>query len=163
MIEFLVFLGGYVLLGSLPDGNHRVKRFLLGDGFVLGLVAGFGAFLSLCASHIHNDGVADVVAVFLYELGNSVLLQKLAVVLVLGVLFDSKGYDSSDGVLLGFLDCVAVSSRGAPNIRGVAAVLFGLNLNLVGNHKRGVEAYAELTDDVHVVDLLVLLFEAIRA
>ena len=65
------------------------------------------------------------------------------------------------GVLLGGVQLVAVSTAGLPLPSLVGAIGFGDDGDLVGHHESGVEADAELADDVNVL-VLVLLLEVQR-
>ena len=61
------------------------------------------------------------------------------------------------GVLLGGGHLVAVHTGGLPLPCLVRAISLGDNGQLIGHHKGGVEAHAELTDDINVLVLVVLL------
>ena len=60
------------------------------------------------------------------------------------------------GVLFAGLDSVAVHTGGLPAVRLLTAVLFGDDGDLFGHHEGGVEAHAELADNVGVGSLLAL-------
>ena len=61
------------------------------------------------------------------------------------------------GVLLTLGDGITVGPVGLPHISLVTAVGLGDDGDVVGHHKGGVEAHAELTDDVNLVGGLVVL------
>ena len=86
-----------------------------------------------------------------------VLVQELVVVLVLGVLLDHHDDLGAHIFLVGLGDGVALSTGALPLPGGVAAKGAADHGDSAGNHEGGVEAYAELTDDVDVLGLVVLL------
>ena len=157
LVELVVLLVGHVRLLALPDGNHRVDRVGLGVGLVLGLVVVAGVFrLRLLArlGNLHLDGVAHVVAVALDQVLQAVLGKIGVVVVLVGVLLERE--DDVGAVLgaLGLGDGVALNAVGFPRPRLVAAERTGNDAHLGGDHEAGVEADAELADDVDVVTLL---------
>ena len=60
------------------------------------------------------------------------------------------------GVLLALGDGITVGPVGLPHISLVTAVGLGDDGDVVGHHKGGVEAHAELADDVDVLGLVLL-------
>ena len=157
LVELVVLLVGHVGLLALPDGDHRVDRVGLGVGLVLGLVVVAGVFgLRLLArlGNLHLDGVAHVVAVALDQVLQAVLGKIGVVVVLVGILLERE--DDVGAVLgaLGLGDSVALNAVGFPRPRLVAAERAGDDAHLGGNHEAGVEADAELADDVDVVALL---------
>ena len=153
-VEGIVLLLGHVLLGTLPQGHHGVEGVELGVILVLIL----GALLDSGLGDLHADGVADVVGILADKGAELVLLQELGVVLLLGICLDGHDDVGTGGITLSGLDGVAVGVRG-PLPGGVCAVLLGDDGDGVGHHKGGVEAHAELTDDVDVLVLLHGLLE----
>ena len=67
----------------------------------------------------------------------------------------------ADGILLRLGDGVAVRAGADPLVGRVAAVGAGDDCDLIGDHERGVETDAELTDDVDGGILLRVLAEAV--
>ena len=62
-------------------------------------------------------------------------------------------------------DFVTLRTRTRPDERLIRTERLGINLHLVGNHKRGIKPYAELTDNVDVLFLFrvrVFVFEIER-
>ena len=161
-VEGLVLLVGDILLGALPDGNHGVQSLHFGVGLILGLVLG-GVFLLPGLLHFHDDGVADVVRVFLHQTTDFVFIQILAVLLVVGVGLQGHDHVSAGQLPLAGFNGVAVGAVGNPFEGFVLAGLFGDNGDGGGHHEGGVEAYAELADDVHIIALFHGLLEAERA
>ena len=168
LVELVVILVGDVGLATLPNGDHRVDGLKLLDRLVLGFVVvagvlGLGLGNRLGAHHL--DGIAHVVAVALDELLQRGLGQVLAVVDLLGGILKVQDDVGAVGFLLGGLDGVALDAVGDPTVSLVGAVSLGDDLDLLGNHEGGVEAHAELADDVDVAALGigVLLLEVERA
>ena len=108
--------------------------------------------------HQHPDGEADVVAVLLHQLIEGVFPQVLAVLvlLLLAVGLDVHDDIGAHSVLLAGLDGVAVHAGRLPAVRLIAAVLLGDDGDLIGHHEGGIEAHAELADDIGVGGLLAL-------
>ena len=157
LVELVVLLVGHVGFLALPDGNHRVDRVGLGVGLVLGLVIVADVFrLRLLArlGNLHLDGVAHVVAITLDQVLQAVLRKISVVVVLVGVFLERK--DDVGAVLgaLGLGDGVAFNAVGFPRPRLVATESVGDDAHLGGDHEAGVEADAELADDVDVVALL---------
>ena len=168
LIELVVLLVLDLALGALPDGDHGVDGLPLLDRLVLRLVVLAGVLrlgLGLAVLHLHADGVADVVRIFLNEAGELVGFQILVVFLFLAVGLDGHDHVGTHGVLFARLDGVAVHTLGLPLVSGVRAVSLGDHGDFVGHHEGRVEAHAELADDVDlgVVGLLRLLLELERA
>ena len=160
LVEAVVLLVGDLGLGALPQGNHGVDSLPLLHRLPLGLVVVPGVLrLGLLAVvlHLHDDGVADVVGVLLDELLELVGLQILVVVLLVGVGLDVHDDVAAGGVLLTGGDGVPVGPVGLPHIGLAAAVGLGDDGDRVGHHEGGVEAHAELADDVDVLPLVLLV------
>ena len=83
-------------------------------------------------------------------------LQVLAVLLLVRVGLDVHDDVGADGLLVAFADRVAVRAGGLPLIGLLRTVLLRADGDLIGDHERGVEAHAELADDVDIGVLLVL-------
>ena len=159
-VEAVVLLVGDLGLGPLPQGDHGVDGLPLLHRLPLGLVVVPGVLgLGLLAVvlHLHDDGVADVVGVLLDELLELIGLQILVVVLLVGVGLDVHDDVAAGGVLLTGGDGVPVGPVGLPHIGLVAAVGLGDDGDRVGHHEGGVEAHAELADDVDVLPLVLLV------
>ena len=166
-VEGLVLFLRNVLLVPLPDRHHGVQSLHLGIGLVLGrfiflalgiLVlrllhgAGFG--------DLHLNGVADIVGILADQAADFVLFQIFGILFVLGIGFQGHDDIGAGGVLFRFLDGIAVRAVGNPLPCLVLAVLLGDNGDGGSHHKGGIEAHAELTDDVDVLVLLHGLLEA---
>ena len=152
-VELVVLLRLYAGLAPLPDGHHGVQGVHLGVGLVLRLVLR-GALLLPCFGDLHADGEADVVGVLAHQLLEPPGLQKLAVLLVVGVGLDVHDNIRAHARLFALGDGVAVGPGGLPLVGGAAAVLFGHHSDAVRHHERGVEPHAELADDVGVLGVL---------
>ena len=102
----------------------------------------------------HLDGVAHVVAVAFNQVLQAVLGKIGVVVVLVGVLLERE--DNVGAVLSALClgDGVALNAVGFPRPCLVAAESAGDDAHLGGNHEAGVEADAELADDVDVVALL---------
>ena len=155
----VLFVGHFALL-LFPDGHHAVQGLQLGVALPLGLVIlGLGVRFRLLALvlALHLDGVAHIVAVLLDDGNNAVFIQEIIVVVGLGVRLDVQDDLGAGGVLLGGGHFVAVHAGGLPLPCFIRAIGLGNDRDLVGNHEGGVEAHAELTDDVDVLVLVVFL------
>ena len=168
LVELVVlFLRDFGLL-ALPDGDHGVNGLHLGvalplrrGGFLaLGRLGG----LHLAAlHHFHLDGIAHVVAVALDELREPMLAGEGAEGLVGGVVL--QVHDDVGAVLgaLGRLDVVAVDAVGLPGPGLIRADGAGDDAHLLAHHEGGIEADAELADDVHIGEVVESLRLAGRA
>ena len=169
-VEGLVLFFRDVLLVPLPDRHHGVQGLHLGVGLVLGrfifLTLGVLVLRLLHGTglgDLHPDGVADIVGILADQAADFVLFQILGILFVLGV--GLQGHDDvrAGGGLLGFLNGIAVRTVGNPLPCPVLAVLPGDNGDGGSYHKGGIEAHAELADDIDVLVLLHGLLEAQRA
>ena len=149
LVELLILLLRHVALPALPDGHHAVEGLLLLVRLILRLVLGAVRLLPGLGD-LHADGPADVVGVLLHQIAEGVLLEELAVIDLLPVGLDVHDDVGAHGLLLAGGDGVAVGPVALPAEGLVAAVLPGNHGDLVGDHEGGVEAHAELADDVHV-------------
>ena len=149
LVELVVLLLRDLALLPLPEGDHGVQGLPLPDVLILRLVVG-GALLPAGVGDLHPDGEADVVGVLLHEALQGILLEVLAVLagLVLGVLLDVENDVGADGLLLAGLHGVAVHAVRLPAAGGVGAVLARYDGDVVRDHEGGVEAHAELADDI---------------
>ena len=162
-VELVVLLRLYIGLAALPDGDHGVEGLLLGVGLVLGLVVG-AALLPAGLGDLHPDGEADIVGILAHQLLQFPGLQELAVLLIIGVGLDVHDDVGAHAVPLALGDGVAVGAGGLPHVGGVGAVLAGHHGDVVRHHERGVEAHAELADDVGVLGVVAhFLLEAVGA
>ena len=160
LVEAVVLLVGHFALLLLPDGDHAVQGLQLGVGLPLGLVIlGLGVRFRLLTAlfALHLDGVAHIIAVLLHDGYNAVFVQEVVVFLSVGIRLDVQNDLGAHGILLGGGHLVAVHAGGLPLPCLVRAISLGDNGQLIGHHKGGVEAHAELTDDINVLVLVVLL------
>ena len=86
-----------------------------------------------------------------------VLVQELIVVLVLGVFLDHHDDLGAHVLFVSLGDGVTLSTGALPLPGSVAAEGAADHGDAAGNHEGGVEAHAELTDDVDVLGFVVLL------
>ena len=107
--------------------------------------------------HEHNDGIVDIVGVFLDQIAEAVLLQILVVLVVLGIGLDVEHDVGAHRILLTGLHGIAVLAVGGPPPGLPAAVGPGGHRDLIGHHESGVEAHAELADDIHIALALALI------
>ena len=159
LIELVVLLLGDVLLVLLPDGHHGVQGDDLFVALVLGLVLG-GVLLLPGLLHLHADGVVDIVGILGDEIPDLVFLQVLVVGVLLGVGLQDHDHVRTGVFPLRFLDGVAVGAVGDPLVGLVGAVLPGDDGDFACHHEGGIEAHAELADDIDVFLLLHGLLEA---
>ena len=165
VVEFFLVEGPQLLVadfgtGLLPDGGHAVEGFGLEYGLVLRVLAVHaGALFHLGVLHFHENGIADVVGILLHQLLHPELIQELAVPLVLGVGLQVQG-DGGPVALFGAGgDLVAGKALGLPVPGLLRAEGPGVHRDTLAHHEGGVEPYAELADDVHVLLLFRLLLE----
>ena len=163
LVELVVFLGRNVRAALLPDGRHGVERLEFLVVLVLGLVVvacilGLGLLTALGDHHL--DGVAHVFAKATHQVLESPLGEVGVVVLAL-LAVDAghvlaNGEDDVRTVLraLAVLDGVTLKAVGLPHMGGLLAKGAAHHAHLGSDHKGGVEAHAELPDDVHVVTLV---------
>ena len=165
LVEGDAVLVGHLALRALPDGHHAVDGLALGggDGLVFGaaVLVLFAGLLEVALFHVHLDGPADVVGVFLDELHQLPLLQEIAVALALVVGLDVHDDVRAHAVLFALVDGVAVRALALPAVGGAGAVGLRDDGDPVGDHERAVEADAELADDVHVRALALVCAEAV--
>jgi len=89
--------------------------------------------------------------------------EEAVVVFAVRVRLDRQRNDGADLRLFGGGEGVALASVGLPEPGFLAAIRAREHAHVRSDHKGGVEAYAELADDVHRVPGVVLLFERKRA
>ena len=160
LVEAVVLLIGHFALLLLPDGDHAVQGLQLGVGLPLGLIIfGLGVRLRLLTAlfALHLDGVAHIVAVLLDDGHDAVLVEEVVVVVGLRVGLDVEDDVGTGSLLLSRLKLIAVSTAGLPLPGLVGAVSLGDDRHFVSHHEGRVEADTELTDDVDVLVLVVLL------
>ena len=168
LVEGGVLFVGHLGLAALPDGDHGVNGFNLAHRFEFGRVVVasiFGLRQRLALFHLHADGVAHVVAVLLDEGLELVLVQEYVALFFVGVVLQVQG---DAGAVVGaqcgglFSGCglngVALDAVGLPGEGFGLAVCAGGYGNFFGDHERGVEAHAELADDVYIFALLLGVF-----
>ena len=162
-VELIVLVLRDVLLCLLPQRNHRVQRVLGVNGFVFRLVilrCILRLRLFLRMRHLHLNRVTDVVGILANQTCQTIGLQEFAVgVLVLAFRIRLDGQDNvcAIGILLARLDGVAVCAVRLPDICLLGAARLRNDLDVRGNHKRSVEADAELAYDVGIIGLVLLL------
>ena len=158
-VELIVLLVGKLCLGFFPDGSHGVE----GLGNCLFFIFVFRALLELFVLHVHFYGVTDIVGVFSDQRLDFIWGQKFVVIFLLGVVLYLQNDLRSVAVLSRFLNGVALYTLACPHIGGVLAVCSGDHRNALCDHKRGIEAHAELTDNIDVLRAFVLVFKCKRA
>ena len=157
LVEVGVLLVGDFGLLLGPDGNHRVEDFLLDEGLGCGhvIVASVLGLLERARLlHVHDDRIADVIAVALDQMLDESLREVLVVIDLVGVLAQMQ--DDVRAALLagGLADVVALDAVAFPLEGLVAAVCLRDDGDLVGDHERRVEADAELADDIDFLELI---------
>ena len=105
----------------------------------------------------HFDRVADVIAVLFDQLADTVGLEEFTVLLLLGILLDVQGDDGARLILFTGLYRVAVRAGGLPDKGFIRTERLAFDLDVIGDHERGVKAHAELTDDVDILVLILLI------
>ena len=121
-------------------------------------------FLIFC--NLHLDGVTDIIGIFLYEVADFVFLKEIRVFFIVGIGFDMKdNFRTPVGFVAGGY-VVTLRTRTRPHVGFVRAERLRAYFHLVGNHKRRIETYAELTYNRNVVvffKILVLFLKSKRA
>ena len=153
LIKVVVLLGLDLALGALPQGHHGVEGLPLPHGLVFRLVVlpcvrGAGLFVGVL--HLHFNGIVDIVGVLLDQTLQRVRLQILGIVLLVGVGLELHDDLGAHVGLFAARQGVPVRAGGLPAPRLAAAPGPGGDGDGVGHHKGGVEAHAELADDVGV-------------
>ena len=127
--------------------------------FGLVIVAGvFGLRLFARLVAIHGNGIAHVVAVLLDKVLQAPLGKVRVVFFLVGIIFQRKDDIGAVPGALGFLDGVALNAVADPCPRLIAAERAAHDAHLFGDHECGIEAHAELADDIHVVALGLVVF-----
>ncbi len=162
LIKFLILLVRDLAPRLLPERDHRVHGGHLIDVLVLRLL-GIAALLDFARRAQHTDRVADIVGVLLHQLVEPIAVEELGILLLVRVGLEVQNDVRADAVLFAFRDRVAVRAGGLPAIGALRAVLLRDDGDVVRDHERGIEAHAELADDVDVLLLAGLLTEAVRA
>ena len=104
----------------------------------------------------------DVVAVFLHQIRKLVIIQILAELVLVGVILHHHDDVGAHFLLVGLRESVALHALALP-LPGLLLTLgTGDDSDLLRHHERGIEAHAELADNVNVV-ALVLGLEIQRA
>ena len=151
LVKCDALLIGRLLAAALPDGDHAVDGLLLGLGDHLHLRLAVFVLLAgvdpVALLDVHDDRPADIVGVFADEHHELPVFEVGGVFLARLISLDVHDDVGADGVLLRLGDGVAVRA--------------GADRDLVGDHERGVEAHAELTDDVDGGILLRALAEIV--
>ena len=160
-IELVIFFFLDVGLLPLPQGHHAVQRLPLELLLVLGVLLG-AALLQLRVRHAHTDGETDIVGILFHQLVQGILPQVLAVfvLFLLGVGLDVHDDIGAHRILLAGLNGIAIHAGGLPLPGLVLAVFLRDDGDLVGHHESGVEAHAELADDVGIGALVTRHFLA---
>ena len=152
-VELVVFLLLHFALIPLPQGNHGVEGLPLPNSLILGLIVLTGVLrpvLHAAVLHLHADGGMDIVGILLHQFLNAVLVQIIAKPLLLGVGLDVKDDLGTHGLLAARLHSIAVGPVGLPLPCLIGPIGPGADHHPVRHHKGGVEAHAELADDVHI-------------
>ena len=102
-------------------------------------------------AYLHPDRITDIVGILLYYHTELVVLKILVVLLFFGIFLYLKGYLCTDIFLVTVCDSITVYALRIPLVSLLTTVSLRLNSNLRRYHKRRVEAYTELTDNVYIV------------
>ena len=116
-VEIVVILVGKLALVLFPDRRHRIERFVHYVLFGLGVLV--LAVVGVLYVHLYRE--ADVVGIFLDKSLYLILVEVAAVLLVVGVIFQSKYHVGTCVFLFGFLYSVAVHAVRVPLVSLVAA------------------------------------------
>ena len=108
--------------------------------------------------HEHPDGETDIVGILFHQLVQGILPQVLAVfvLFLLGVGLDVHDDVGTHHRLVTGFNGIAIHAGGLPLPCLILAVFLRNDGDLVGHHESGVEAHAELADDVGIGALVTL-------
>ena len=163
LIVFLALVIGNLALAPLPNRHHGVHHGV--HQFCLVLVLGLAVFVlflglyKLIVLNIHGNGPTDIIGVFPHQITNGNLIQEGGIIFAVGIRLDVHNHFRAH---VGFLRAggngVAVGAGADPLSAGFLTVFQGTDRHLVRNHKGGVKAHAELTDDVGIVLAQIVFF-----
>ncbi|KAF5033740.1 hypothetical protein DSECCO2_603490 [anaerobic digester metagenome] len=134
-IKRLIFLVGDVLFVLLPDGYHAVERRAFNNRLHLVRILR-RTFLGALALHVHTDRIANIIRIFFDDGGQAILLQKLGIMLILGIWLDMQRDLGAGLRLFGGRNGVSIPALRLPAIRLVRAKSAADNGDLVGHHER---------------------------
>ena len=182
-IEYRVVLVGDLVLVPSPQGHHAVEGLILGHGLIFGLFMLMLAFAFLVVVfafallvvmfafalfaftflfldrpsdlHQHLDGIADIVGILGDEIAERIDLEIGIVVLLIRIVLEIQRDGCADIVLDAGGHGVAVQTFALPKPSLVASLGTAQYGNLLRNHECGIEADAELTDYIHILQGLV--------
>ncbi len=148
-----------------PERLHRVQRADLRLLLRLRVLDGLAVLIlrNLLRLELHLDRIAHIVGVFLHEALDLVLIRKVLLSRIARKLLRERDRDGRAALFfLRLFDCiVAVSSR-LPFPSLPLARLARYDSHLVRYHERRIEADAELTDHLFVIDALAALLRLLE-
>ena len=159
LIELLIFFFGDLAFVFAPERNHAVQSFGFDHRFGFAI---FAAFHGTMMSHIHADGVTDIIGIFLYEIFHAEGGEIITVFFFFGIFFKIQ-CNFGPGVFLftGF-DGITVGAFGSPAVSGIGAESLAFHHDFVADHKGGIEAHAKLADDFDIFRFGIFLFKGLR-
>ena len=101
--------------------------------------------------HQHLDGIADIVGILGDEIAERIDLEIGIVVLLIRIVLEIQRDGCADIVLDAGGHGIAVQTFALPKPSLVASLGTAQYGNLLRNHECGIEADAELTDDIHIL------------
>ena len=159
LIELLIFLFGDLALVFAPERDHAVQRFGFDHRFGFAV---FAAFHGTMMGHIHADGITDIIGIFLHEVFHAEGGEIIAVFFFFGIFFEIECNFGPGGFFFAGFNGVTVGAFGSPAVGGIGAEGLTFHHDPVADHKSGIEAHAELTDDLNIFRFGIFLFKSLR-
>ena len=160
LIEAVVLFFGNLALVPAPQGHHAVEHRILHNGFILRLILGTVLLGDALFLH-HADGVADIVAVLLYQRGKGIGLEEAAVLFAFLILLQGQNDLSAHSGIVKGLYGIAVLPGTFPHM-ALAVHRAGVYLYVFCHHKGGIKAHAKLADHIQL-RLFILLHSLLKS
>ena len=167
LFGFITVFGFFAVSGFFTGfGFFSVFGFISFFGFfvfaVLFILSSFGVFGILLLRFFvlfdfplrfddHFDRIADIIGIFLYKILQSIGFGEFVIILFLGIILEIQSYNCSEILFFDGFYSITVKTFGFPFPCFVRTVSLCAHGYAFCNHECGIEAYTELTYDIHVV------------